>query len=119
MPYKDADKRKEYAANHYESKKADYQEARKRSRQVKLEYVNSIKENNPCTDCGMKYHYCQMQFDHIGDDKVEAVSRLIRSGTLVSIKLEIAKCELVCANCHALRTYGRIMANKENHDAVC
>lgn len=112
MPYKDVEKRKEYAASHYESKKSSYQDAKKRARQVKLEYVNSIKEQNHCTDCGKHYHYCQMQFDHIGDDKVDAVSRLIRSGSLVSIKLEIAKCELVCANCHALRTYGRIMTTK-------
>ena len=49
-----------------------------------------------------------MQFDHLNTlDKVKEVSSLTSTGTLESVKKEISKCELVCANCHAERTYRR------------
>jgi L-lysine 2,3-aminomutase len=49
-----------------------------------------------------------LQFDHIGDDKSATVSRLVTSAySWTRILLEIAKCEVVCANCHARRTARR------------
>lgn len=47
-----------------------------------------------------------MQFDHLGDDKVAAVGQLL-DGSLDKLLEEIAKCEVVCANCHVLRTAKR------------
>jgi hypothetical protein len=50
-----------------------------------------------------------MQWDHLpGAPKVDEVSNLVRRGfRRQSILDEIAKCELVCANCHAVRTHDR------------
>lgn len=71
--------------------------------------VQSLKEATPCTDCGISYPYVVMQFDHVRGDKVANVSRLVaRLAAWHRIEAEIAKCELVCANCHALRTHRRL-----------
>lgn len=67
-----------------------------------------IKLEQGCADCGYKGSAYALQFDHIGDDKKESVSNLIRSDYAWStILVEIGKCEVVCANCHAIRTKNR------------
>lgn len=78
----------------------------KRTDRKLIKYVREFKTNNPCTDCKNSYHYACMQFDHIGD-KVATINRLMYRASLDTIKSEISKCELVCANCHAIRTYER------------
>lgn len=68
-------------------------------------YLRGLK-SEPCTDCGVSYPYYVMQFDHIRGDKAFGLA----SGVKVSMRKlqsELAKCELVCANCHAERTHQR------------
>ena len=73
------------------------------------EYVRSLKEATPCADCGNHFPHVCMDFDHIGDDKTHAVARLVAGArSLDLIKAEIAKCEIVCANCHRIRTFSRL-----------
>jgi hypothetical protein len=74
-------------------------------RRAVLVLIEEAKQS-PCTDCGVRYPKCVMQFDHVDPAKklfsvAEAVGLLPR---LEMLKAEIAKCELVCANCHAIRT---------------
>lgn len=69
-------------------------------------WIHSYKEDNPCVDCGQYYKYWIMQFDHTGSDKFRSVSKM-KTYAINRIKEEIAKCDLVCANCHANRTYLR------------
>jgi hypothetical protein len=66
-----------------------------------------MKEENPCVDCGQHYPFYVMQYDHTGDDKVMDVNRLTKQASWVRVLAEIAKCDLVCANCHAARTFLR------------
>lgn len=69
--------------------------------------VNQIK-NKPCADCQDWFEPYQMDFDHITDNKVRNVSQMVAMGySLGKILAEIAKCEVVCANCHRKRTYLR------------
>jgi len=69
------------------------------------EYVKQLKDH-PCTDCGVKYPYYVMHFDHLGvEPKVFTISNL---PSKKSIDTEVKKCELVCANCHAERTQMRL-----------
>lgn len=66
-----------------------------------------IKEAAGCADCGIRNHIV-LDFDHIRDKKYN-VSRMIHDGfSWAAIKKEIAKCEVVCANCHRLRTHNRL-----------
>ncbi len=49
-----------------------------------------------------------MRFDHLpGTTKRSDVSTLVYGGYRKVLLDEIAKCELVCANCHAVRTFMR------------
>lgn len=50
-----------------------------------------------------------MDFDHRDASlKVDAVSRLLRrASSIEELQQEIAKCDVVCSNCHRLRTKAR------------
>jgi hypothetical protein len=76
--------------------------------QKEWEWYNSLK-TGPCGDCGLCYHPAAMQWDHLPlYDKVDCVSNLMRTSRgRQKVIEEIAKCELVCANCHAIRTWTR------------
>lgn len=80
-------------------------------RQDKAEWLLHEK-SNPCTDCGCTYHYSVMQFDHMperGAKRFEInTSNVNKNGlTLADLIEERAKCDIVCANCHAWRTWLR------------
>jgi hypothetical protein len=68
-----------------------------------------LKRDRPCTDCGGVFHPVAMQWDHLGDKEVNVSEMADRGYSKAHILREIAKCELVCANCHAVRTYTRMM----------
>jgi hypothetical protein len=66
-----------------------------------------IHKNQPCMDCGLTLPMCAMSFDHLpGEVKFRDVSQL-GSWSKDRIAQEVAKCDVVCLNCHALRTYYR------------
>lgn len=71
------------------------------------DWIRRLKEASPCLDCGEMYPYYVMQFDHRpGEGKSFNVSDA-KGYSRLSIENEIAKCDLVCANCHSIRTHGR------------
>jgi hypothetical protein len=59
-------------------------------------------KSKPCADCGVQYPPYVMDFDHKGDKKFNLGGALSRS--LDSLIAEIAKCDVVCSNCHRERT---------------
>lgn len=79
----------------------------KKARKIKLSlFINKLK-SNPCTDCGNTFPPICMDFDHLRDKSFnigEVYARLTSEKTILE---EIAKCELVCANCHRIRTQNR------------
>ena len=103
MPYKDRDDQRRAWREHYDRNRAKYN-ARSRARtasnqQNMIEYL----ADKECVDCG-ENDPVTLQFDH-QRDKTIAVSVAVRDGwSWARILDEIAKCELVCANCHARRT---------------
>lgn len=60
----------------------------------------------PCTDCGQTYPSYVMDFDHTSTQKLLNVSALC-GWSLKALLTEIGKCELVCSNCHRIRTHER------------
>lgn len=64
-------------------------------------------KDRACHDCGLWYPPECMDFDHRpGEKKLFSVSSgLNRSRE--SVLAEVSKCDLVCANCHRIRTKSR------------
>lgn len=71
-------------------------------------WINTLKVR-PCTDCGKTLLPEAMDFDHVAGVKVKEISDMWSWGR-EKVLTEIAKCELVCANCHRIRTVETLRA---------
>ena len=95
---------------YYSANRDKFLERAKKHSRLKKDFVNELK-SKPCKDCGKKYPPICMDFDHIGNDKRLNVSYLVSHGyPMDQIIKEIKKCELVCSNCHRIRTWKRLQA---------
>lgn len=66
-------------------------------------------KRKPCLDCGGVYPVQVMDFDHrpeAGPKRFQVSSGAFKHSR-ESVLAEIAKCDLVCANCHRVRTVRR------------
>lgn len=110
MPIKDPTQRKEYHAKyireHYRANKDYYRERNKATEEKVQELIRQAK-SQPCADCGIQYPYYVMDFDHKGNKSFNLASGKSRGMNVV--KREIAKCDVVCANCHRERTYAPVV----------
>jgi hypothetical protein len=109
VAYKNIEDRKVASKRHYYANKAKYLERNKKYRKNIQNYVRNLKEKTPCADCSKRFPYYVMDFDHLDEsDKKNIVSFLAQTGRIGALKQEIRKCELVCANCHRIRTHDRL-----------
>lgn len=73
------------------------------------EIIRSAKLSG-CADCGLSLpeHPEVFDFDHRpGTAKLGRVSAFVTKGSVEGLRAEIAKCDVVCANCHRIRTRHR------------
>lgn len=92
---------------HFQDNKDLYNKRNSRSRAKFRDFVAGFK-NGPCTDCGKTFRPCVMDFDHRpGEEKLHDISRIYNFLSKSMLLKEIAKCDLVCANCHRVRTCDR------------
>ena len=116
MPRKDPEARREYQREYqrqwYQKNRAVHlarvTRVNQRVREALKKYVDQLKEQ-PCADCGGQFPAFIMDFDHVRGIKFADISRF-RCGRLAWAKLqaEVEKCEVVCANCHRVRTQLRL-----------
>lgn len=75
------------------------------------EYIRSLKTDKSCMDCGNPFPFYVLEFDHRDPtQKSRALSQIRLSDgffTTADIDAEAAKCDLICSNCHKIRTYNR------------
>lgn len=70
-------------------------------------FIIEYKMARGCADCGYREHPSALEFDHLPQfEKHQMISRLVL-GHRGPLEAEIAKCEVVCANCHRIRTAER------------
>ena len=101
-----------YGKAHYLANPHRYRASRLSARERAKAFVKALK-SLPCTDCGRSFPFYVMDLDHIpGRGKVAAVSDIVRNYGERQVREEAAKCEVVCANCHRVRTHERRMAAK-------
>ena len=79
--------------------------------------LDELKSSTPCLDCGGSFKPCQMDFDHVGDNKSANVARLV-GGVTETLVHEIRKCHLVCADCHRVRTETHVRSEAEGHSTM-
>jgi transposase-like protein len=81
--------------------------AAKRSRHRALKaHVLDYLRSHSCFDCGQTDPVV-LEFDHTGE-KLAAVAALVaQAASFKAVDAEIARCEVVCANCHKRRTAKR------------
>jgi hypothetical protein len=92
---------------HYEANKELYRLRAKASRQDVRERLREFKDV-PCMDCGVKYPPYVMDLDHRpGEVKTCNPAKLPSFCSVKKFEQEIAKCDVVCSNCHRQRTFDR------------
>lgn len=77
-----------------------------RAYKIKRDFINKVKDR-PCQDCGETYPSFVMDFDHTGMEiKLNHVATIVaRNWSMEKIKAEVSKCDVVCSNCHRMRTH--------------
>lgn len=92
----------------------------RKARQSRKTFIDSLKQNKPCSDCGVVYPPYVMDFDHLPN-----VTKIVELSDAVGKKFsrqrildEILKCELVCSNCHRIRTHNRRLQKKDEGSTI-
>ena len=99
------EKAKNYARD-WRAKNPDYRRATPGVLRT-AKFISDLKSKTPCADCKRILPACCMDFDHLpGHEKTGGIAEMIHSRRpLPEFQLELLKCELVCANCHRIRTH--------------
>ena len=75
-------------------------------------WVKAKYEGIPCMECNGVFPWCVMDFDHRPEeDKSFGIAtfsgQALSATNIAKIEKEIAKCDIVCSNCHRIRTRDR------------
>lgn len=111
MPIKDKEKRREYQKEYmrkwYEKNKAKHiSYVRARDKKI-LDWLKEYKSTLKCEECSENHPAC-LEFHHINSkDKKFSVGRIKDFMSWKLLKAEIAKCRVLCANCHRKEHYNQ------------
>jgi hypothetical protein len=101
-----------YSENHA-ARRATYRKRIDDRRQWLYEYL----EGKRCCDCG-EDDIIVLTFDHRDPKgKVESISVMNKRASEADLLLEMAKCDIVCSNCHTRRTAKMFGWRKARHAA--
>ena len=107
-----------YHREHYARNAHDYKRrARIRDKRMRpiLRALIKRQKDRPCMDCGERYPSPVMEFDHVRGEKRFNIADAGSSGrSEAGVLREIRKCDVVCANCHRMRTVGRGIGGPRN-----
>lgn len=65
-------------------------------------WLDAYKLSVGCIDCGYRAHPAALHFDHVRGSKLLNVCN---AKSVAQAQREITKCDVRCANCHAVRTF--------------
>ena len=83
--------------------------AQQKATDERRDVVTAIKLARGCADCSYNRHHAALDFDHRDRaEKHRTVSWLVSHNSPWStLMAEIDKCDVVCANCHRIRSFDR------------
>jgi len=96
---------RDYTRAHYAANKQYYVDKAARHNAAAAKLVREAKSVS-CMDCGNTYPYYVMDFDHRENKEFTLGGSGSKSGRQ-KILAEIEKCDVVCSNCHRIRTATR------------
>ena len=102
--------------NSYHRENYQHKPGRKSTTEARyLRHVAVMRElkNCPCMDCGGVFPSYVMDFDHVRGEKLFNIAEEM-GRSLKSLLAEAEKCDVVCSNCHRIRTYERRMATEKS-----
>jgi hypothetical protein len=95
-----------YQRSLYYHNKPLWHAARENRRQIDIKYVDKLKVERGCADCGVT-HIAVLQLHHVNG--LEGKKRNFRSGRqsldLIMKELNSGRVVILCANCHLIRHY--------------
>lgn len=100
-------------------KRLEHAERVKRDKAKRADFIRKSKDR-PCFDCKQNYPHYVMDFDHV-PERGEKLFVIAAKGAQVSQKRlqeELAKCDVVCANCHRIRTHNRDTRSRTENPSV-
>jgi hypothetical protein len=113
MPYTDTqspaaiESRRLSNQKYHRLNKKSHQEKVKKTKEAFRRWAEDLKRDRPCVDCQRRFPPCCMDWHHKDPStKVDTVGRITATGNKSRVLAEIIKCELVCSNCHRIRTFG-------------
>lgn len=72
-------------------------------------FVRRVKLRYGCSKCGYKKHYAAIDFHHV-EEKDKVIGQLANNGcSIATMKAEMRKCILLCANCHREYHHGPVV----------
>jgi len=96
-----------YQKTAYKARPHVYKDKAKRF-QERLKILRDEAKNRPCMDCGGSFPPYVMDFDHRpGTAKLGDPAHLVGRASAKLWRAEISKCDVVCSNCHRIRTHHR------------
>jgi len=84
-------------------------EAQKEHNSRRAAWLSGVKLANGCADCGYRGHFAALDFDHVRGEKLFDIGPGAKRAK-AAVEAEIAKCDVVCARCHRLRSAARLAA---------
>jgi len=89
----------------YRARNRAFIEEKRRARvATSRNFVRAFLANHPCVDCS-ESDIVVLEFDHVRGTKAFNIAYLVGQGRdLQTIKTEMDKCEVRCANCHRRKT---------------
>lgn len=116
MSYKNKEDQKEFARKWYIKNKERLISKAKKNNKIywrrNRDFLDKTKLERGCADCGYNKSQFALDFDHLRDKKINLAQLARQYVSIESLKKEIEKCEVVCSNCHRIRTYNRLMAKR-------
>lgn len=83
--------------------RTDYNKLSHATRNARGRIILRGAKRKPCADCAISYPLVCMDFDHVRGTKRFSIGTSVGRRT-EDLLAEIAKCDVVCSNCHRIRT---------------